>query len=519
MLTGVVWSSSDCRPIAGATLELWPEETGKGHPDPKRATLTTDQQGHYSYECNPPEHIHMRISAPGYRTIGVNSYHPDGKATGTFDIVLEPTASQPQTTPIAIQPPAQVAFSGSVIFQNTAAGSVEAIDSSGVHHVLADPTVAERVLPWAASPDGKQLAVVVLSGVSEWLMFERAALWVVDVDEHNPRKLLDLISPATDQNRVTLTDRSLAIGNTGFQHVLWNAVDNSIIVTSAHEGNVDLYAIKADGSGIQRLTDTPDYEYGAALAPDGYSLAYASANTFGTGAGFGKPAAWRMQLSDRQPINISAEGDFMAAILGWSDTTHVVVATQQAGKTHYIVSDSQSIMHIAAATNSMASMRHGQLFYTEHADAQHSVVYHWNGTDSKPVPITVQADELNPAPDGQAFVACSGAQRQYWHAGALMEIAAGSCNELSWSPRGDLALNSPSDAGVIVGPSGGLHEAAIHPKARFAGWDDMLLYYFAPTGPNQWQLYRCDITTTDQAIAIGQPITGIPQDPMFVKIR
>jgi hypothetical protein len=32
----------------------------------------------------------MRISAPGYRTIGVNRYHPEGKAEGIFDIVLEP---------------------------------------------------------------------------------------------------------------------------------------------------------------------------------------------------------------------------------------------------------------------------------------------------------------------------------------------------------------------------------------------------------------------------------------------
>jgi hypothetical protein len=32
----------------------------------------------------------MRISAPGYRTIGVNSYHPEGSAKGVFDIVLVP---------------------------------------------------------------------------------------------------------------------------------------------------------------------------------------------------------------------------------------------------------------------------------------------------------------------------------------------------------------------------------------------------------------------------------------------
>ena len=90
IVTGVVLSSLDCQPIAHAKLEFWPEEEGKGHPDSSRATFYTDENGRYRFECNPPEHIHMRISAPDYKTIGINSYHPNGKTEGTFDIVLEP---------------------------------------------------------------------------------------------------------------------------------------------------------------------------------------------------------------------------------------------------------------------------------------------------------------------------------------------------------------------------------------------------------------------------------------------
>ena len=90
VVTGVVLSSVDCKPIANARLEFWPEEEGLGHPDSSRATFFTDQDGRYRFECNMPEHIHMRISASGYKTIGVNSYHPEGKAEGSFNIVLEP---------------------------------------------------------------------------------------------------------------------------------------------------------------------------------------------------------------------------------------------------------------------------------------------------------------------------------------------------------------------------------------------------------------------------------------------
>lgn len=90
VLTGTVVSSRDGRPIAHAKLELWPEYAGSGHPAEARATVFTDRSGGYRYECDPPEHIHMRISAPQYVTIGQNSYHPAGAPRGEFDIVLQP---------------------------------------------------------------------------------------------------------------------------------------------------------------------------------------------------------------------------------------------------------------------------------------------------------------------------------------------------------------------------------------------------------------------------------------------
>ena len=90
VISGVVLSSADCQPIAHAKLEFWPEIGDLGHPDSSRATFYTDSNGQYRFECNMPDHIHMRISAPGYHTIGVNSYHPAGKPEGRFDIVLEP---------------------------------------------------------------------------------------------------------------------------------------------------------------------------------------------------------------------------------------------------------------------------------------------------------------------------------------------------------------------------------------------------------------------------------------------
>jgi protocatechuate 3,4-dioxygenase beta subunit len=94
ILRGTVRSSRDCAPLAGAVVEVWPEYEEVGHPDEARATLIADENGNYSFECNLPEHIHMRISAQGYRTIGSNSYHPDGQAEGRLDLVLAPDEGQ-----------------------------------------------------------------------------------------------------------------------------------------------------------------------------------------------------------------------------------------------------------------------------------------------------------------------------------------------------------------------------------------------------------------------------------------
>jgi len=92
ILSGIVRSSRDCAPIAGAQVELWPEAPGGSHPEVERATLYADSAGAYQFECDPPDHIHMRVSAPGHRSFASNAYHPGGRALGTFDIVLAPDA-------------------------------------------------------------------------------------------------------------------------------------------------------------------------------------------------------------------------------------------------------------------------------------------------------------------------------------------------------------------------------------------------------------------------------------------
>jgi Carboxypeptidase regulatory-like domain len=92
VLTGTVRSSRDCAPIAGARVELWPEIAGQGHPDDQRATVLTAADGGYRFQSDPPEHIHMLVSAEGFEPVASNRYHPEGQAAGRFDVLLPPSA-------------------------------------------------------------------------------------------------------------------------------------------------------------------------------------------------------------------------------------------------------------------------------------------------------------------------------------------------------------------------------------------------------------------------------------------
>jgi len=90
VLAGTVLSSRDCAPVAGARVELWPEGPEGGHPDAARATVLAGPDGSYRFECDPTDHVHMRVSAPGFQVLATNRYHTEGRPAGTFEVVLAP---------------------------------------------------------------------------------------------------------------------------------------------------------------------------------------------------------------------------------------------------------------------------------------------------------------------------------------------------------------------------------------------------------------------------------------------
>ncbi|OGP78727.1 MAG: hypothetical protein A2V86_17100 [Deltaproteobacteria bacterium RBG_16_49_23] len=97
VLKGAVLSSANCSAISGARIEFWLAEPNGQYDDDHRATLFSGGSGEYQFESNfppsymnRPPHIHIRVTAIGYKPLVTQHYPSQGKAEATFDLVLTP---------------------------------------------------------------------------------------------------------------------------------------------------------------------------------------------------------------------------------------------------------------------------------------------------------------------------------------------------------------------------------------------------------------------------------------------
>jgi protocatechuate 3,4-dioxygenase beta subunit len=96
-LDGVVRSAATCSPIPGARIELWLAGPDGDYDDDYRATVYASDKGEYRFEShNPPAyygrppHIHIRVSAAGFKTLATQHYPSAGSHQGNFNLVLLP---------------------------------------------------------------------------------------------------------------------------------------------------------------------------------------------------------------------------------------------------------------------------------------------------------------------------------------------------------------------------------------------------------------------------------------------
>ena len=81
----------------------------------------------------------------------------------------------------------------------------------------------------------------------------------------------------------------------------WSPDGQWIVFTSERDGSADLYSVKSDGTGLERLTDDPAYDDQAAISPDGRQLVYVTTRAGGMPSGMGTSTAAGAVKLDARP--------------------------------------------------------------------------------------------------------------------------------------------------------------------------------------------------------------------------
>jgi protocatechuate 3,4-dioxygenase beta subunit len=99
VLTGVVLSAFDCKPIRGAQVQFWQSNAKGIYTTKLSATVLSRRDGTFryesprpaSYEARPP-HIHVRVIAKGYETLLSRVEPAKGARRTSVRFVLVPAA-------------------------------------------------------------------------------------------------------------------------------------------------------------------------------------------------------------------------------------------------------------------------------------------------------------------------------------------------------------------------------------------------------------------------------------------
>lgn len=132
----------------------------------------------------------------------------------------------------------------------------------------------------------------------------RSELIIADHDGKNPRKLVP--GRQIDYNASFSFD------------------DRWVVFTSERNGSANIYRVRTDGSGLERLTDDPAYDDQAALSPDNRSVAFVSSRDHGT------TDIYILDLATRKVRNLtnSPGGDFRPS---WSPDGQTIAFTSDRG--------------------------------------------------------------------------------------------------------------------------------------------------------------------------------------------
>jgi protocatechuate 3,4-dioxygenase beta subunit len=97
IVSGIVRSARDCHALGEARIEWWSANSHGDYDVAHRATQQASTDGHYRYTTDfpgrypgRPPHLHVRVTAPGHRTLVTQVYPQQAHTALTVDLVLTP---------------------------------------------------------------------------------------------------------------------------------------------------------------------------------------------------------------------------------------------------------------------------------------------------------------------------------------------------------------------------------------------------------------------------------------------
>jgi protocatechuate 3,4-dioxygenase beta subunit len=94
-VNGTVRSAGSCTPIPGARLEWWLANGQGSYDDEHRGALVTAEDGDFQFETDfppayfgRPPHVHVKVFAPGHRTLTTQIYPEQGRTAVALDLVV-----------------------------------------------------------------------------------------------------------------------------------------------------------------------------------------------------------------------------------------------------------------------------------------------------------------------------------------------------------------------------------------------------------------------------------------------
>lgn len=95
VIAGTVRSARDCSTLDGAVIEWWSANPRGDYDSAHRATQRSGAEGRYQYTTDfpgkypgRPAHVHVRVTAPGHRTLVTQVYPQHGQTAINLDLVL-----------------------------------------------------------------------------------------------------------------------------------------------------------------------------------------------------------------------------------------------------------------------------------------------------------------------------------------------------------------------------------------------------------------------------------------------